>query len=164
MPFFPFYRVARARTGLGLFATMPIKRGTDVLEYTGPRLSNEEAEEHERRGNRYLFEVNTRCTVDGSPRSNIARYANHSCRPNMEADVVKGRVILRAIRHIWPGDEMTYNYGRNYLNNFIPVCKCVKCREHRHGGAHRKNGKNGNGKNGHARNGHAKNGNGKSRR
>jgi SET domain-containing protein len=138
---------------------MPIKRGTLVIEYTGPRLTNEEAEEHERRSNRYLFEVNSRCTVDGSPRSNTARYANHSCRPNMEPDIIKGRIMLRAIKHIWPGEEMTYDYGKDYLNNYIPVCKCAKCRERRHGGARKKNGKNG-----HAGTGNGKNGNGKSRR
>jgi SET domain-containing protein len=124
---------------------MPIKKGTRVLEYTGPRLTNAEAEEIENYGGRYLFEVNSRWTIDGSPRSNIARYANHSCRPNMEAEIVKGRVMLRAIKHIEPGDEMTYNYGRDYREIFIPVCKCGNCGRPR-------NGRNGMGKkkNGHA--------------
>ena len=133
MPFFSFFRIGRARTGLGLFAAMPIKRGTWVLEYTGPRLTNAEAEEKERRNGRYLFEINSRWTVDGSPRENIARYANHSCKPNMEALIVRGRIMLRASKRIEPGDEMTYNYGRAYRKIFIPVCKCSNCGRHRHG-------------------------------
>jgi SET domain-containing protein len=126
------YRVGRARTGLGLFATAPIKKGTWVIEYTGPRLTNAEADRKQNYGGRYLFEVNSRWTIDGYPRSNIARYANHSCRPNMEAEIVRGRVKLRAIRRIKPGDELTYDYGRDYLDLFIPVCKCATCGNHRH--------------------------------
>src|SRR4029078_11744692 len=77
--------------------------------------------------------INSRWTVDGSGRRNIARYANHSCRPNAESDVVKRNVILRAIRKIKPGDEITYDYGSEYFEIFLkPVgCKCVKCAEKR---------------------------------
>lgn len=121
------YRVGRARTGLGLFATEPIKKGARVIEYTGRRITDAQAREKENHGGRYLFELNSRWTIDGSPRDNIARYANHSCRPNMEAEIVRGRIMLRAIRRIQPGDELTYNYGRDYLEFFIPVCKCASC-------------------------------------
>jgi SET domain-containing protein len=127
VPFFVPFRIARAHTGLGLFATMPIRRGTWLLEYTGPLLTDAEAKKREDRGARYLFEINRRWTVDGSPRSNIARYANHSCKPNMEVEIVKKRILLRTIRRIEPGDELTYNYGRDYLDNYIPLCKCGPC-------------------------------------
>jgi uncharacterized protein len=129
-------RVGRSRTGLGLFATEPFKKGAFIAEYTGPRMTNAEADELERRGSRYMFEVNSRWTIDGSSRRNIARYANHSCRPNAESDVVRGgrgrggRVILRAIKKIAPGEEITYHYGKDYFELFIkPIrCKCEKCR------------------------------------
>jgi len=123
------YRVGRARTGLGLFATEPIKRGVLFIEYSGPRLLNDEI----KREDKYMFEVNNRWTVDGKPRSNIARYANHSCRPNAESDIIKGRVYLRSIRNIKPGDEITYDYGRDHFDAYIkPLgCKCVKCTEKR---------------------------------
>lgn len=127
MPFFVPFRIGRAHTGLGLFATMPIKRGTWLLEYTGPLLTDAEAKRREDKGARYLFEINRRWTVDGSPRSNIARYANHACKPNLEVEIVKKRILLRTIRHIEPGDELTYNYGREYLDNYIPLCKCAHC-------------------------------------
>jgi len=129
----PPYRVGRARTGLGLFATEPIAKGALVIEYKGPRISNAQAQKKERRGARYLFEIDSRWTIDGSPRANIARYANHSCRPNMEAELVRGRMMLRATRRIRAGDELTYDYGREYLDLFIPVCHCAICKRRRRG-------------------------------
>src|SRR6266496_3722076 len=68
---------------------------------------------------RYLFEVNTRWTIDGSNRRNRARYINHSCRPNAEAYFVKHVIKIRAIKNIKPGDEITYHYGRDYFDSFI---------------------------------------------
>jgi SET domain-containing protein len=136
----PPIRVGRSRIGLGLFALMPFRRGDFIAEYTGRRIDNAEADELDRRGARYMYELNSRWTIDGSPRSNVARYANHSCRPNAESDVVKGRIILRAIRQIHPGEEITYHYGRNYFDLVIkPIgCKCRKCREARREEWHRK--------------------------
>jgi uncharacterized protein len=127
------FRIGRSRTGLGLFATEPIKKLTFIAEYIGRRLNNEEAEELEARGNRYLYEINSRWTIDGSTRKNIARYANHSCRPNAESHHLNGKIILRSIRAIKPGEEITYDYGTEYLLNVITKrgCKCVKCREKR---------------------------------
>jgi hypothetical protein len=123
------YRVGRATTGLGLFATKPIVKGKLFIEYTGPRLRNSEI----KREDKYMFEINNRWTVDGKPRRNKARYANHSCRPNAESDIIGGRIYLRAIRHIQPGAEITYDYGRDHFNAFIkPLgCKCAKCIEKR---------------------------------
>src|SRR5438105_345740 len=136
------FRVGRARTGLGLFATDPIKKGAFIAEYKGRRVDNEEADRLEARGSRYMYELNSRWTVDGSGRHNLARYANHSCRPNAESDVIRGPrargrkggiVIIRATKNIKPGDEITYDYGRDYFNGFLkPVgCKCAKCVEKR---------------------------------
>ena len=123
------FRVGRSRTGLGLFATEPIKKGVLIAEYKGRRVTNAQADELEARGSRYMYELNSRWTVDGSSRANIARYANHSCRPNAESDVVKGRVILRAIKTIAPGAEITYDYGREYFDLIIkPMgCRCAHC-------------------------------------
>ena len=127
------FRVGRSRTGLGLFATAPIKKRGFIVEYSGRRLTTEQADKLEARGNRYLYEYNSRWTIDGTSRRNIGRYANHSCRPNAEAYRTRGRVFLRAIKTINPGDEITYNYGRDYFLNVITArgCKCVKCRERR---------------------------------
>src|SRR6476659_5853468 len=126
------YRVGRSRTGLGLFATAPIKKGAFIIAYRGRRITNAQAETLEARGSRYMFEINSRWTIDGSARRNIGRYANHSCRPNADSALVKGRMILRAIKPIAPGEEITYDYGKEYFDLFIkPVgCRCPKCAEH----------------------------------
>jgi uncharacterized protein len=127
------FRVGRSRTGLGLFATEPIKKRTFIVEYKGRRLTTEQADKLEARGNRYLYEINSRWTIDGTSRKNLGRYANHSCRPNAESHQMNGKVVLRAIKTIKPGDEITYHYGRDYLLNVITRrgCKCVKCRAKR---------------------------------
>jgi uncharacterized protein len=127
------FRVGRARTGLGLFATEPIKKRAFIVEYKGRKLTTEQADILEARGNRYLYEINSRWTIDGTTRKNLGRYANHSCRPNAESHSVGHKVILRAIKNIKPGDEITYDYGKDYLANVITRrgCKCDKCRERR---------------------------------
>lgn len=126
------YRVGRSRTGLGLFATAPIEAGAFIIEYKGRRITNAESARREARGARFMFELDSRWTVDGSNRRNLARYANHSCRPNAESDIVKGKVIFRAIRNIKPGDEITYDYGEEYFELFLAGrCKCERCMERR---------------------------------
>jgi SET domain-containing protein len=127
------YRVGRSRTGLGLFATAAIVKGALIVEYKGRHIPHAQAQRLEAGGARYMFEIDSRWTIDGSTRRNIARYANHSCRPNAEADLVKGKLMLRAIRTIKPGDEITYDYGEEYFELFLKRvgCKCEKCVERR---------------------------------
>jgi len=127
------FRIGRARTGLGLFASKPIRKRTRIAEYKGRRLPNKVAERLERKGNRYLYEINSRWTIDGTPRSNMARYANHSCNPNADTIAIKRRVFILALRNIKPGEEITYDYGIDYLKNVIgrSNCKCGRCRRRR---------------------------------
>jgi SET domain-containing protein len=127
------FRIGRSVTGLGLFAIRPIKKSEKITEYKGPRVNAKEAVRLERRGNRYLYEINPRVTIDGSPRRNIARYANHSCNPNAETYSYGGRVFLRALRRIKPDEEITYDYGTDYLKYVIgrSRCRCARCRRRR---------------------------------
>jgi uncharacterized protein len=127
------FRVGRSRTGLGLFATAPIRKRVLIVEYQGRKLTTEQADKVEARGNRYLYELNSRWTIDGTTRRNLGRYANHSCRPNAKAHQTGHKMFLRAIKAIEPGDEITWNYGRDYYLNVITRrgCKCDKCREKR---------------------------------
>lgn len=124
------FRVGRSRTGLGLFATREIKKGTRIVEYLG-RMLDCKIPAHDDIENKYLFEINGRWTIDGSRRSNLARYANHSCRPNSESDVhpKKRQVFIQSIKKIQPGEEINYDYGSDYWKSYIkPIgCKCVKC-------------------------------------
>jgi hypothetical protein len=128
------YRIGRSRTGLGLFAIKPIKKGTEIIEYFGPLLDSRN-KKHDAIENKYLFELNGRWTIDGSVRRNTARYINHACRPNAESDVQprNRKVFIRAIKNIQPGDEINYDYGTDYFKEFLkPIgCKCDACEKKR---------------------------------
>jgi SET domain-containing protein len=121
-------RVGRSATGLGLFAAKPIKRGGHIATYRGRRISTQEAERREARGARYMFTINRRWTIDGSPRWNLARYINHSCRPNAQPIGRNGGIVIVAARRIAPGEEITYDYGQEYLDLFFKNdCRCPAC-------------------------------------
>ena len=128
------YRVGRSRTGLGLFATKPIKKGTKIVRYFGPLLDSRKKKD-DAIENKYLFELNGRWTIDGSVRENIARYINHACKPNAESDVKprKRKVFIRAIKNIEPGEEINYDYGTDYFKAYLkPIgCKCDACEKKR---------------------------------
>ncbi len=125
------FRLGRSRTGLGIFATRPIKKRTRIAEYKGPLIDNDEAIRRETKGNRYLYEINSRWTVDGTVRSNIARYFNHSCNPNAESMTIGKRIFIKSTKNIEPGDEIVYDYGTDYLKNVIgrSNCQCSRCRK-----------------------------------
>lgn len=120
------YAVRRTKTGLGLFALEPIAKGKRIIEYTGPLIPNEVVDQ---KTGKYFFGVNTKWSIDGSPRSNVARYINHSCRPNAEAIISGRRVWIWSRRNIKPGEEIAYDYGEEYFEDIIkPIgCRCEKC-------------------------------------
>ena len=128
------YRIGRSRTGLGLFATKRIKKGTKIIRYFGPLLDSKKKKD-DAIENKYLFELNNRWTIDGSVRENVARYINHACRPNAESDVRprKRKVFIRAIKNIEPGEEISYDYGTDYFKAYLkPIgCKCDACAKKR---------------------------------
>jgi hypothetical protein len=128
------HRIARSKTGLGLFAIKPFKKGDYIVTYRGRRIRNAEADALEARGSRYMFEINSRWTIDGSARWNIARYVNHSCRPNAEAIERKRRIVYVARRRIAPEEEITVDYGKDYFDAFIGKkgCRCAACRTKSH--------------------------------
>ena len=118
-------QVKRSSAGLGLFANQTFKKGDFIIEYTGEHIPTEEAD---RRGGKYLFILSDTVTIDGKGRSNTARYINHSCKPNAEAEIdeEESKIIIRAKKTINPGDEISYDYGKEYWNTHIKPygCKC----------------------------------------
>jgi len=126
------FAVKRSRAGLGLFAKVPFKKDDFVIEYIGEIISNEEAD---RRSNRYIFEISRRRSVDGSSRKNLARYVNHSCKPNCEAEIDGARIMIYALRNIKVREELTYDYGKAYFEDFIKASGC-RCGAKKHGGRH----------------------------
>jgi SET domain-containing protein len=121
-----WFVVKRSQSGLGLFAARSFARGDFVIEYTGDLLPNDEAD---RKGGKYLFRVNSRWTIDGCGRENLSRYINHSCRPNCVAYTRGKRVIIYSRRKIDPGEELSYDYGKEYFNAYIRPrgCLCTAC-------------------------------------
>jgi len=126
----PKLRVGRSSAGLGLYTEEDLKKDDFVIEYTGERISTEESE---RRGGKYLFTLNDTTVVDGKGRKNTARYINHSCRPNCEPEIEEDgkheRIVIRAKKKIKAGEELTYNYGKEYFEDLIKPhgCRCAKC-------------------------------------
>jgi SET domain-containing protein len=118
--------VRRTRSGLGLVAARPFRRGEFVVEYTGKLLPDAEAD---RRGGRYLFRINSRWTVDGSGRGNVSRYINHSCAPNCVVRISGLKIRIYTLRRICAGEELTYDYGKEYFEAYIRPrgCRCARC-------------------------------------
>ncbi|HLL73088.1 MAG TPA: SET domain-containing protein [Pyrinomonadaceae bacterium] len=118
--------VKRTNSGLGLFTLKTIPYNKRVIEYVGPILTNEEVE---KRSGKYFFELDEKRSIDGSSRQNIARYINHSCRPNARGYTTGNRIWIWSLREIKAGEQITIDYGKSYFNDHIkPVgCKCEKC-------------------------------------
>ena len=102
--------------GKGAFALQFIAPGVRLIEYTGERVSHEVADaryaEEEAAGNYHtvLFSVDDKTVIDAGVNGNDARFFNHSCDPNCQSRIVRGRVYLETIRDIEPGEELTYDY------------------------------------------------------
>lgn len=119
-------RVGRSSAGLGLFAESEIPKGACIIEYVGRVISKEEEETSR---SKYLFEVSKKKTLDGKPKINKAGYINHSCKPNAETEIYRDRVFILATRKIRAGEEISYDYGKEYVDEHIKPfgCKCGKC-------------------------------------
>jgi uncharacterized protein len=127
--------------GRGVFATRDIARGTRLIEYTGERISEDEADERypfddEERHHTFLFRLEDGNVIDAGPRGSIAKYINHSCAPNCEAVEEDGRIFIDAIRKIPKGSELVYDYNfildepHTPANKRLYPCNCGsrKCR------------------------------------
>ena len=120
------FAVRRTNTGLGLFTLQPIRAGKRIIEYLGTVITNEEAA---RKRGKYLFELDDDYSLDGTVRTNLARYINHSCKPNSEAFIYGHRIWIYSRRAIAAGEPITINYGKSYFEEHIAPkgCKCEKC-------------------------------------
>lgn len=118
-------RIVRRRSrihGNGVFALEAIPRGTVLCRYGGTLMTHEEADDvygdSLESGHTFLFTLNDEYIVDGGRRGTIARWINHSCAPNCEAQIVehasdrrRDRIAIHALRDIAAGEELAYDYG-----------------------------------------------------
>ncbi len=123
--------------GHGVFAKKSIKKNTRIIQYIGEKVSrsegNKRSEERIKRylnsnktGSVYIFELNNRYDIDGSPKYNKARYINHSCEPNCEVDIIENEIWIQSIKNIKKDDELFYDYGYSFDKNDYKdhICKC----------------------------------------
>lgn len=122
--------------GAGVFARTDIPQGERIIEYVGEKIGKREAgrrvdasiashRQNQNDGAVYIFELNKRYDIDGNVPYNLARHINHSCDPNAEAEIVRGRIWIAAIKDIKKGDEITYNYGYDFDKDYIDhPCRC----------------------------------------
>ena len=102
--------------GRGVYATAPIAAGSRIIEYTGERISWDEAvrrhpHDPAQPNHTFYFHIEGGQVIDALYGGNDARWINHACEPNCEADEVDGRVFIQALRDIAPGEELFYDYG-----------------------------------------------------
>jgi SET domain-containing protein len=118
------FAIKRTTSGLGLVTLKPIPADKKIVEYIGPTITLEEA--NKSRG-KYLFELDDNHVIDGRARSNIARYINHSCAPNAQGFTTGKRIWIWSLREIKAGEEITIDYGEEYVEMHIKRCKCESC-------------------------------------
>jgi SET domain-containing protein len=136
----PCYKVRPSPVhGYGVFAIRDIRKGETVGEYVGERITHGEAnrrygEKHEHDGHTLLFTVSSRVVIDGSVGGNDTRFINHSCAPNCEARIVRGRVFIVARKGIRNGEEIYLEYSIAREDDDPPnvdeiyACRCASAR------------------------------------
>ena len=102
--------------GRGVFAAQNIRKGTKVLEYKGEIIDWKEAQRRHphdpsQPNHTFYFHLDDSTVIDGGVNGNRARWINHSCDPNCEAEQREQRVFIMALRGIAAGEELTYDYG-----------------------------------------------------
>jgi uncharacterized protein len=112
--------------GWGVFTLTRITKNTRILDYAGQKITNQESLKRENRylksGHIWCFKLNNRYARDAAVGGNIARFINHSCKPNCYSQIVGDTVWIRAARNIEPGEELTYDYYTDGVGS-IP-CRC----------------------------------------
>lgn len=130
------YKIRRSPVhGMGGFAVRDIRKGTRVAEYTGDRISHQEANRRydgkdSKDAHTFLFTVDRWLVIDGGSNGGDVRFINHSCDPNLEASVTDRRVFLHAVRSIRAGEELSFDYqiGRDKTDppdiDEVFACRC----------------------------------------
>ena len=113
--------------GWGVFATQPITKNTRIIDYAGEKITNRESLTREglstfELGHIWCFKLNRLYARDAAVGGNVARFINHSCRPNCYAQVIGETIWIRAARNIRRGEELTYDYYTDGAGSI--QCRC----------------------------------------
>ena len=123
--------------GTGVFANHDTPKNTKIIQYIGDKVTKSEGDRRsaerikkylnrKNEGSVYIFELNKRYDIDGSPLYNKARYINHSCNPNCEVEIIKNEIWISSIKSIKKGNELNYDYGYPFDEDDFSdhICKC----------------------------------------
>lgn len=123
--------------GTGIVALQDIKKNTKIIQYIGEKINKKEGDRRsaerikkylnkKNEGSVYVFELNNKFDIDGSPLYNKARYINHSCDPNCEVDIIENQIWIISIKKIKKGEELNYDYGYPFdIDDYKDhICKC----------------------------------------
>ena len=123
--------------GSGVFAKKNIKKNQRIIEYIGEKITRKEGDKRSEKrlkkylnssltGSVYIFELNKKYDIDGSPLYNKARYINHSCDPNCEVDIINNQIWISSIKNIKQSEELSYDYGYSFDKDDFRdhPCKC----------------------------------------
>ena len=121
--------------GKGVFALVKLARDEPIIEYKGDVITWKEAlrrHPHDPKDpdHTFYFHVDDKHVIDAKVGGNAARWINHACQPNCEADEIGGRVFIKALRAIKPGEELNYDYGLIIDERYTPklkkqfACRC----------------------------------------
>ena len=128
--------------GIGIIASADIEKNTKIIQYVGDKITKKQGDvrsaerikkylNKKNEGSVYVFELNKKYDIDGSPLYNKARFINHSCNPNCEVDIIKNEIWISSIKKINKGEELNYDYGYPFdiddYNDHICKCGSKKC-------------------------------------
>ncbi|MBE0550534.1 MAG: SET domain-containing protein-lysine N-methyltransferase [Rubrivivax sp.] len=102
--------------GKGVFALRPIAAGERIIEYKGEVINWPEAlrrhpHDPQNPNHTFYFHIDDKHVIDANVGGNAARWINHACEPNCQADEADGRVFISALTDLSPGEELFYDYG-----------------------------------------------------
>ena len=110
--------------GKGVFALQDLPEGETLIEYVGEKISKTESLHRCEANNERIFALDEQHHLDGNVPGNPARFINHSCAPNCEAELADGRIWIVALRDIKAGEELTFNYSYDLEDYREHPCRC----------------------------------------
>jgi SET domain-containing protein len=112
--------------GWGVYSTQVILKNTRIVNYAGEKISNQESLKREIRylktGHIWCFKLTNRTVIDAGVGGNVARFINHSCKPNCYVQIIDGVIWIRAAKTIKRGQELTYHYNTD--GEALIKCRC----------------------------------------